>query len=294
MAISRKTKTSGDVTVKKTSPNTKTPTHLTHYTDLAGLKGIIENNELWLSHAAFLNDPQELEHGVDQTKKVLNNLLDDEAVGATAKARQKLIKDIAADMEDFERPAAYIACFCQRSDILSQWRGYASRQGVSITFKMSGLRSCFSDLDAELLQVAYGINEAKRHLKSVIAEKFPDIVDDIDYLLGTEKNDEIRRKFKNLLATLVPRFKHFGFREEQEWRLVIRNPPIDKLKFRPRGQLMLPYLELKSKKKKLPISAVRIGPGVNDDAVEKSVKFFLETRGYDPDLVKPSSTPYRT
>ncbi|RVK32186.1 hypothetical protein [Sinorhizobium meliloti] len=105
MAISTKTKTSGDVTVKKTSPNTKTPTHLTHYTDLAGLKGIIENNELWLSHAAFLNDPQELEHGVDQTKKVLNNLLDDEAVGATAKARQKLIKDIAADMEDFERPA---------------------------------------------------------------------------------------------------------------------------------------------------------------------------------------------
>jgi hypothetical protein len=42
------------------------------------------------------------------------------------------------------------------------------------------------------------------------------------------------------------------------------------------------------------ISAARIGPGVNDDAVEKSVKFFFETRGCDPDLVKPSATPYRT
>ncbi|MBX5201987.1 DUF2971 domain-containing protein [Rhizobium sp. NZLR1] len=294
MAISRKTKTSGDITVKKSSPDTKTPTHLTHYTDLSGLKGIIENNELWLSHAAFLNDPQELEHGVEQTKRVLNNLLDGKAVGSTAKARQKLIKDIADDMENFERPAAYIACLCERSDILSQWRGYASRQGVSVTFRMSGLRSCFSDLDAELLQVAYGINEAKRHLRTAIAEKFPDIVDDFDYMLGTEEDDAIRRKFKDLLATLVPRFKHYGFREEQEWRLVVRNPPIDKLKFRPRGQLMLPYLELKSKKKKLPISAVRIGPGVNDEAVQKSIRFFLEARGYDPDLVEMSSTPYRT
>ncbi|AZV39457.1 DUF2971 domain-containing protein [Komagataeibacter xylinus] len=294
MAIAKKTKSSGDVIVRKTSPNTKTPTRLTHYTDLAGLKGIIENNELWLSHAAFLNDPQELEHGVDQTRQVLHNLLDDEVVEPPVTARQRLITDIQADIEDFERPAAYIACFCQRSDILSQWRGYASRQGVSITFNLSGLRSCFSGLDAELLQVAYGINEAKRHLKSAIAKSFPDIVDDIDYLLGTEKDDEIRRKFKDLLATLVPRFKHFGFREEEEWRLVVRNPPTDKIKFRPRGQLMLPYVELKSKKEKLPISAVRIGPGVNDAAVGKSVKFFLETRGYDPDLVKPSTTPYRT
>lgn len=294
MAIPRKSKTSGDVTVKKSSPNTKMPVHLTHYTDLGGLKGIIENNELWLSHAAFLNDPQELEHGVEQTKKVLNNLLDGKARGPTATARQKLITDIVADMENFERPAAYIACFCQRSDILSQWRGYASRQGVSITFRMSGLRSCFSDLDAELLQVAYGITEAKRHLSTAIAENFPDIVDDIDYMFGTEKDDAIRRKFKDLLTTLVPRFKHYGFREEQEWRLVVRNPPTDKLKFRPRGQMMLPYLDLKSKKEKLPISAVRIGPGVNDEAVQKSIQFFLETRGYDPDLVDTSSTPYRT
>ncbi|MFS8050676.1 DUF2971 domain-containing protein [Rhizobium sp. BR 314] len=270
------------------------PTQLTHYTDLAGLQGIIENNELWLSHAAFLNDPQELEHGIEQAKKVLSNLLDDDAVESTTKGRRKLIKDIAADMEDFERPAAYIACFCQRSDILSQWRGYASRQGVSITFKTTGLKSCFSELDAELVQVAYGINEAKRHLKSTIAEEFPDIVDDFDYLLGTEGDGEIRRKFKDLLARLVPRFKHYGFREEQEWRLVVRNPPSDRIKFRPRGQLMLPYVELGSKKKKLPITAVRVGPGVNDGAVEKSIKFFLETHGYKAHLVKSSATPYRT
>lgn len=294
MAIAKKTESSGDVIVRKTSSNTKTPTDLTHYTDLAGLKGIIESGELWLSHAAFLNDPQELEHGVDQTRKVLHNLLDDNVVEPPSKARKKLIKAIEADIEYFERPAAYIACFCQRPDILSQWRGYASRQGVSITFNLSGLRSCFSDLNAELLQVAYGMNETKRHLKSAIAKSFPDIVDDIDYLLGTGTDEEIRRKFKDLLATLVPSFKHFGFREEKEWRLVVRNPPADKIKFRPRGQLMLPYVELKSKEKKLPISAVRIGPGVNDAAVEKSVKFFLETRGYDPGLVKPSSTPYRT
>ncbi|EJG2383281.1 hypothetical protein HMPREF1144_0490 [Klebsiella sp. OBRC7] len=36
-----------------------------HYTDLNGLKGIIESGSLWATHFSFLNDSNELTHGMN-------------------------------------------------------------------------------------------------------------------------------------------------------------------------------------------------------------------------------------
>lgn len=294
VTLKKVTASSAKAAIRKSHSANMPPPILTHYTDLAGLKGIIEQKELWLSHAAFLNDPQELEHGVEQTKKVLKGLLDYKPSDQTAKARQKLVKEIFSDMESFERPNTYISCFCERADLLSQWRGYASQQGVSISFELESLRNFFDNSDVELIQVLYGIKEAKRHIKAEISKTIPDIVDDFEYMLSLDGNEEIRSKFIYLIATLIPTFKHYGFREEKEWRLIVRNPPISSVQFRPKGQLMLPYVQLKSKKKRWPITAVTIGPGVKDEAVQKSIQLFLDSRGYSRDLVKISSTPYRT
>ena len=47
---------------------------LYHYTDAAGLKGIIENQEVWLSSIFHLNDPSELRHGVECAVEELHEL----------------------------------------------------------------------------------------------------------------------------------------------------------------------------------------------------------------------------
>jgi hypothetical protein len=39
--------------------------HLYHYTDIGGLKGILDSGQLWGTHAAYLNDSQEFSYGVD-------------------------------------------------------------------------------------------------------------------------------------------------------------------------------------------------------------------------------------
>ncbi|MEX0724544.1 MAG: hypothetical protein WD053_11725 [Gracilimonas sp.] len=36
---------------------------LYHYSNLNGIRGIIENRELWFSHISSLNDPMEIDHG---------------------------------------------------------------------------------------------------------------------------------------------------------------------------------------------------------------------------------------
>lgn len=40
------------------------PESLYHYTDAAGLLGILDNNSLYATHVAYLNDSQELAYGM--------------------------------------------------------------------------------------------------------------------------------------------------------------------------------------------------------------------------------------
>lgn len=270
------------------------PSEVTHYTDLAGLQGIIEKKELWLSNAAFLNDREELNHGIKQAKKVLATILG-RTEDAAAKGRRGLVEGIAKDLDGFLPPEAYITCFCEEQDLLSQWRGYGARQGVSITFETEALVELFEPKGAQLHRVQYGTSAARKHLQSEITSAFPDLIDDFDYLMGDLSDAEIRAKFKDLMTTLVPRFKHLGFSEENEWRLIVIDPLKSKLKFRPRSQLMLPYIILSDDGNQiLPITKITIGPGIQDEAVLKSIGFFLSFHGYDYGLVSQSNTPYRS
>src|SRR5262245_49436662 len=44
---------------------------LFHYTDLAGLHGIVKNRDLWLTHSRYSNDDEELVHGERAAREVI-------------------------------------------------------------------------------------------------------------------------------------------------------------------------------------------------------------------------------
>ena len=44
---------------------------LYHYTDASGLKGIIDNQEIWFTDYRYLNDPSELTHGMNLAKALI-------------------------------------------------------------------------------------------------------------------------------------------------------------------------------------------------------------------------------
>lgn len=48
-----------------------------HYTDLNGLKGIIESNSLWATNFRFLNDAAELDHGTEAFENAMSYLTDE-------------------------------------------------------------------------------------------------------------------------------------------------------------------------------------------------------------------------
>lgn len=56
---------------------------LYHYTDVRGLKGILEAGQIWFTDYRHLNDPSELTHGIDMARDVAQHI----ATGADGRVR---------------------------------------------------------------------------------------------------------------------------------------------------------------------------------------------------------------
>jgi hypothetical protein len=56
---------------------------LYHYTDVRGLKGILEAGRIWFTDYRHLNDPSELTHGIDMARDVAHQI----ATGADGRVR---------------------------------------------------------------------------------------------------------------------------------------------------------------------------------------------------------------
>lgn len=263
--------------------------HLFHYTDLNALASIVQKHDLWLTNARFSNDAQELEFGRKAVLRVLERLIEqDHARSAYLSAVRKAFVD--AGDED-----AYICCFCEEDNRLSQWRGYgANGAGVAIQMEITGF-SMIAGADCplgvmRLWKVFYDPDDQERRVGEVV-----------DYWHGQGEHDHSIRAAADCLRFFVPTFKHPDFREEGEWRLIFTPSPGWGVEpeFRVSRGMLVPYYSLQhvaamsgQQMRTLPIQQVRIGPGSHRELNAQSVEMLLR-RDYPNVPVKASPTPYR-
>ena len=88
------------------------PEYLFHYTNIAGLIGIVNSQELWASNVIFLNDEMELQHGLGVASKTISRMLKDRKDEQTT----TLLKSIVRDLGNKELPSTY-ATFSARHTI---------------------------------------------------------------------------------------------------------------------------------------------------------------------------------
>lgn len=92
-----------------------------HYTNAAGLIGILESGYLRGTNYAFMNDASEFEYGCAVADDVLMELQkhhDDSNL---------FFSQISKDLRQFTQESEiYLACFSELGNDLSQWRGYSS------------------------------------------------------------------------------------------------------------------------------------------------------------------------
>lgn len=266
---------------------TKEVKSLSHYTNLAGLIGIIESNQFWASNVAFLNDREELVHGIKCARRALNQILEDRKLVNWQSAIQYVVKEV----ESGRMPNTYATCFCERSDLLSQWRSYGgNEQGVCLVFDRAGLGNLITGRRSFLAPVQYGLISGKTHLRKDLQERLLIIGEEALTSMG---ENEKRGKVYDALSELIPRFKHKGFEGELEWRLAVQHRTLrSSVRFRANRNVVVPYITL-GREELLPLKRIRIGPGHDIELTQRSVVQFLDAKGYNVPVLT-STVPFRT
>jgi len=292
------------------------PGLLYHYTTQAGLDGILSSDSIWATHFRFMNDSMERLHGLTLFKEALFR-------GAYEKFKSL---DASSNLVDyFEKTTAnaldaYIACFCTETngstdggDRLGQWRGYAhGTQGYCLVFDSKLIDKfhaatprasfCESCIYSEVEQ--YGLCEQLSN--DLLVGPFRDLA-----VESLSTHDTLRKAIKEGTSTLhdwngfgssallySSLFKHAGFGEESEYRLVkffTLKSDSSVIQFRPGKDNPTPYIaiSLALKAANSPLKMIVVGPSLNKEQAAIDLRIRLRQMGLANVQVVPSKIPYR-
>lgn len=226
---------------------------LMHYTSAAGLTGILNSQCLWATHSSFLNDASEIrvfferrlpgliEAEVRSAFQEIGKTSDgariiaefggvDSAIQAQA---ESLTTSILEATSRFNEP--HITSFCASTDsrirthgLLSQWRGYGSDGGYAIVFDSARLELLlekeartfdymhaqwgdvhYYDESLDTSSAAEEIHKAEEELRAGIAA-----------YLRNPREDSFEPVYE-AITTLSCLYKHWGFHEEREVRIIV-------------------------------------------------------------------------
>lgn len=273
-----------------------------HYTNGVGLKGILENQELWFTDYRYLNDPKEFSHGLDIIDKVIQQ------VAPNAHEHARLALDVVSELmlkklsESFQY---YITSLSTDGDELGQWRSYADNgKGYAIGFS-SELISIKKPTNFYIGDIQYedsDVTDRVRDTVQTIVRGFLDTVTLHPVILTDEK---LRRDvLENLTASAAPQLvwhsintKHSAYAHEKEVRLIkidADDDMISEVSTRVRGSEIVPYMKQKFPLKRAnSITEIIVGPATSADSV-RSVRTLLKTLKYPDEIkIKRSDIPYR-
>jgi hypothetical protein len=102
---------------------------------------------------------------------------------------------------------------------------------------------------------------------------------------------EIVEWIEEMLLQLIVTFKHPAFKDEQEWRVIVRpnklavvNPSQQNIessiKFKQLRGSLVPYVELSPRKTKLPIASVYFGPSLEPSRTKQPIEMLLRANGF--------------
>lgn len=277
----------------------KPPAVLYHYTDEAGLAGIIESGKLWFSDIFALNDPSELRHGL----RIAIDLLKSRAT-----RERPEIATFASMFERFDLDAGieaaghfFICCFSADGDDLGQWRAYANNgQGFTLEFDTKIIEDLFTKWRGKPIKqhstfhVTYSDTELMRIQTALL-----DLVGPLISLPRTKRvrSDPLHAYMEVIRAVMF--FKHEAYQNEKEYRfqqLFRRDKPAPHVKYRRRGMSLVRYREFDWRKfAPRAMKKIIVGPAADRTKAARFAKDCLAAFHPDPHSVELSYSkiPYR-
>lgn len=257
--------------------NPAAPTHgvLYHYTDFAGLQGLLESHNLRATYNRVLNDGSE--------QAFAENLMSEELRRLTSTMpEQKII---------LHQRRHFVACFCEDGNLLSMWRSYAGNSGgYCLGFN-------YSDLKHHMCWPEPKLGQSFPMLVPVHYGDIPDSIrKNLEAICRSGSDNDLQLKLSPFFPSMI---KHKSFQEEHEWRIIAIDPPVERIRFRSGNANIRPYVELSwlfhgKPMGKLPLVNVTFGPTLrSEDRLEEIIGWMLENNGYSGVTVNPSGIPFR-
>lgn len=249
---------------------------LFQYSHASTLQNIWNNNCLWATEHRYLNDPGEMLHGLKKfyaelEKQFAQNSIENlEPTIAFLKSNP-----ISEDLRFF------VASFTEEYDLLSQWRGYGDNGcGLSMGFNAKEIPIKVDGSYLTWIKVLYEKDEQDAIVHKTVSSFITHLR---AILLGTggKANEEVRNlvlAFLQVSQTAAIGFKHHGWREEKEWRLVkihLAKENSETL-VRCRGSELIEYSKIETKPGT--ITQVYVGPRSKFENQSRAIKTITQNQ----------------
>lgn len=301
-----------------------------HYTNAAGLAGIIRENVLWASSTAFMNDHHEMRTGAE----LFRSLFDRHKIHLEPKIHAD-VQSMVHYATSQDRDMTFVACACKDPNNLTMWRnytgpevGYAVGLDMSEPLSMRRQRVLTEEMIAHL-----GLEDESKQDLFTHARRDLGSFTWRETVYQQERQVQIAwarlRELESAAVTKSSRqhserpqlaimsniwdelqtFKHYGFEDEREMRVVCwagLHADLIYLKHRPSLYGVVPYVELclpadsnsdpldrPEAVRELPIVGIAVGPTPYPEEAATGVRELLRTTGRNSIPVIPSKVPFR-
>jgi hypothetical protein len=254
--------------------NAPVPDLLYHYTGQSGLIGITGASELWATKIQYMNDATEFGLALGIARTELENIATYSHHTGEKAAAAKLLESLRG-LEDIN---IFAVCFCEKGDLLSQWRGYSGgNHGYAIGFDPDMLMQLARLAGFTLGPCIYDPGIQRKVVQEAIQHC---ITNELDFTAET------RWGFHGPLADILFRcgvfFKDASFTDEKEWRLVSSTCLYDDdhIRFRSGKSMVTPFYALRiAHEDGLPIRQVVVGPCPHMELAKSAVTSLLMRHG---------------
>jgi hypothetical protein len=270
-------------------PSKKKPDLLWHYTNWAGLNGILKTGKLWASHIRYLNDSNEFRHALKIFETVANRAI-----------RNNLVLNWQTDVLDaLTASKAFDSCvtsFSTKGDDLSQWRGYTNpAPGFALGFDKGQLATIATKENFRLVACDYDRSSQTAKLQKITTNFLATYSLQPKDASLPDRAKSLKWKMLEKFGRLAPELKVPQFAAESEWRLI--SEPIGNhkgLDFHVSQTLLVPHLALSiGIGTASPLAAVRIGPNAHMKLQTNSVSLLMQSHGFTDVEVLSSKVPFR-
>lgn len=199
---------------------------LAHYTSVEVLEKILKTEQIWFASPLLMNDRQEMVYGLGEGTRFFNeNKEITKACGTEprANALRHYYYQYLREFSEAHARQVFVLCFSEytadRPDgLLSMWRGYgANGNGAALVFDTSLIHRR-DEVPIIISKVTYGGNSKRIN---VLRDKFIEYAAVIESLAVPDNQLWIfASRIFNYVKISALAFKHLGFEEEHEWRLI--------------------------------------------------------------------------